>query len=65
MRQAGLRGAASASTAIAMQAAAKNTSDSLFTAPRSGAPRTGTLKCSNMNQIEPQSAPRFLLKEKK
>jgi hypothetical protein len=57
----GRRGAASASTAIAAQAAAKNTADSLFRVLSSGLPSTGTLKCSNMYQIEPQSAPRSLL----
>src|SRR5271170_3429733 len=58
----GRRGAASASTAIAAQAAAKKTADSSFRVLSWLVPSTGTLKCSNRYQIEPQSAPRSLLK---
>ena len=57
----GRRGAASASTAIATQAAAKKAADISFSAPSPVLPSTGTLKCSNGSQIEPQSAPRSLL----
>src|SRR5580693_10079156 len=61
----GRRGAASASTAIAAQAAAKKAADRSFSALSWLLPSTGTLKCSNRYQIEPQSAPRSLLNTKK
>ena len=61
----GRRGAASASTAIATQATAKKAADISFRALRPVLPSTGTLKCSNRYQIDPQSAPRSLLNTKK
>lgn len=58
----GRRGAASASTAIARKATAKHADDSRFSSPMAGLPTTGRLKCSNMYQMDPQSAPRARLK---
>ncbi len=55
-------GAASVSTAIATQATAKHADDIRFSPPTEGLPTTGRLKCSNMYQSDPQSAPRDRLK---
>src|SRR6202012_1604594 len=57
----GRRGAARASTAMATQPITKLTADSRFRAPMRVRPRTGTPKCSNRYQIEPQSAGRVRL----
>ena len=54
----GLRGAAKANTAIATRATARNADDSRFSSPTEELPSTGTLKCSNRYQMDPQSAPR-------
>jgi hypothetical protein len=58
----GRRGAASASTAIAINAIAKHADDTRFSSATEGLPITGRLKCSNMYQTDPQSAPRDRLK---
>jgi hypothetical protein len=54
----GLRGAASVRTAIATKASAKHPDVTRFSWPMEELPTTGRLKCSNMYQTDPQSAPR-------
>jgi len=61
----GRRGAARTSTAIATAATARAADDIVFSSRVEESPSPGRPKYSNMNQTDPQSAPRDWLKAKK